>query len=166
MRHPAPPAIALALLLIATPAASQSVSRAPAAAVPDIRVTAGLVRMFLDEPALPAAGGGVRLPISAHLAVEPEVLRLAGDRFDGWNIDGNLSWTFGGEARVRPYVIGGVGAAWQHEAAIHFTHREASVSGGVGIRVRAGARSYLAVEGRLGSAAFPRLTITIGARVR
>lgn len=153
--------LALGVLSVSRTAWPQSASAAP-----DIRVTVGSLRMFLDEPAMPGFGVGIRLPVSARLAFEPELLRITGDRFDGWNVDGNASWTFAPAARARPYVITGAGLSWQREKAIRFTHREPSISAGGGLRVFVTRRAYVGAEARVGSAAFPRVTLTFAAELR
>lgn len=133
---------------------------------PDVRITVGATRTYLDEPESLTVGGGVRLPITERLAFEPEILKVASDEFDGWQVNGNVFWEFGGSARMRPYAIGGLGVMQDRQKSIDYTSREISVSGGAGARLFVSERVYLAPEARLGSHHFPRLTVTLGVLVR
>ena len=60
--------------------------------MPEVRFVAGSVKTYLDEPAQAAVGGALRIAITPRLSFEPEVLRVAGDRFVSWHILGNATY--------------------------------------------------------------------------
>lgn len=124
---------------------------------------------FPDESMLHhrIVGGSFRVFLVRGLNVAPEVLYLVGPGEDrDIVITPTVGYQFRRNARVQPYVIGGVG--W-------LIHREVfsggpywstgpSFGGGGGFKVRISDRLFVAPEMRLGWEPALRTTVTIGYR--
>jgi hypothetical protein len=133
---------------------------------PEVRVIAGIVRTYLDEPGQLAIGGGFRIALTSRLFFEPEVLRVTGDRFESWHILGNVTYSFSTNARVTPYFVAGIGVSRELDKAIDYRSSERDLNGGFGVRIALTDRVSISPEARLGLAAFPRLTVALGVALR
>ncbi len=130
--------------------------------MPEVRIVAGSVKTYLDEPAQAGIGGALRIAITSRLSLEPEVLRVTGDRFVSWHIFGNVTYALSTNPRVTPYVVAGIGVNRELDKAIDY-HSAATVwNGGVGVRFAVNDRVSFSPEIRFGLATFPRLTVGIG----
>lgn len=154
----------LAILLIATPAASQST-----AAVEAIGGYAGFVDdAFIDHAVVGASG---RLHLSPRISVGPEVVYMRGPGFDrDLFVTGNLTFDVliapAGARRgtVNPFLVAG-GGFMRHSdrfGADTFTSAEGAVTGGGGARVWLTDRVYALGEFRLGWEPHYRVTGGVG----
>jgi hypothetical protein len=133
---------------------------------PEVRLIAGGVKTYLDEPIQPTIGAGFRIPLTSRLSVEPEVLRLRGERFVNWHILGNVTFSLAKGTRVAPYFVGGIGVDRERDKAINYDSSGLMFSGGLGVRIALTDRVSLSPEGRLGLGNFPRLTVALGVALR
>ncbi|MEW5974858.1 MAG: hypothetical protein AB1898_03515 [Acidobacteriota bacterium] len=123
---------------------------------------------FLDESPLHhfVSGGAVRFNLTRRLAVEPEFLSMYRSKRDlGFYLVPNLVFNLTGRpSRVRPYLIGGVGIAWQREltGAGYYWSRGLIHSAGFGTRVFLTDRLYVAPEVRFGWEPVLRVAGSIG----
>jgi hypothetical protein len=140
----------------------------------EVRGIVGLTKTYIDEPLEFTIGGGLRIPVTPRVSIEPEVLRLMSDRYESWNILGNVAFSLAPGARVAPYVVGGIGVNRERDKAIEggpgtrpvYEFSKMTFSGGLGVRIALTDRVFLSPEGRLGSNNFPRLTVGIGVVLR
>lgn len=171
------PAIAAiaGLVWLATPAAAQT---AAAASKPDrtIDINWGYT-VFTDEDQRfehTLLGGAARLPVTARLAIGPEVAHLRGPVNDrDWIVGGKITFDLvpdtGATPRaVVPYVVGGGG--WLHHSDIVNEEPETVntgiANGGAGARISLGRYLYVAPEFRLGAETHWQFGLTIGIRDR
>jgi hypothetical protein len=131
----------------------------------DVKGSIG-VASFVDE--LPdhhlLTGGSVRFYLTRRFSIEPEVLYLYRDsRHYDMIVMPNVVYDFGG-SRVVPYVTGGVGLLRTTDSgfARPFTHNEAAVTGGGGVKLYLTDRWFVAPEARIGFEAHIRLSAGIG----
>jgi opacity protein-like surface antigen len=144
----------------------RTVEAQAASHAPEVRVIAGTVRTYLDEPGQPAIGAGFRLALASRLFFEPEVLRLAGSRFESWQFLGNVTYSLRTNARATPYFVAGIGVNSQRDKAIDYESSQKVVNGGFGVRIALTDRVSVSPEGRLGLGTFPRLTVASGVALR
>jgi hypothetical protein len=130
--------------------------------VPEVRFVAGSVKTYLDEPAQPGIGAALRIPITSRFSFEPEVLRVAGDRFVSWQILGNVTVALSTNPKVTPYVVAGIGVNRELDKAIDYRATAATWNGGFGVRFAVNDRVSVSPEVRFGLATFPRLTMALG----
>jgi hypothetical protein len=133
---------------------------------PEVRLLAGAVRTYLDEPAQPAIGAGFRLALTSRLFFEPEVLRMTGVRFESWRILGNVTCSLSTNPRAAPYVVAGIGVNSERDKAIDYHSAQKVVNAGFGVRLAVTDRVSISPEGRLGLDTFPRLTVALGVALR
>ena len=133
---------------------------------PELRVIAGTVRTYLEEPAQPAIGTGFRIALTSRLFFEPEVLRVTGNRFESWRILGNVTCSLSTNARATPYLVAGIGVNSERDKAIDYRSSQKVVNGGFGVRIALTDRVSISPEGRLGLGTFPRLTVALGVALR
>lgn len=136
----------LLVLWVGVPLAAQTTADRGA-----VRFMAGAAKLYLDEPWQSAWGGSVRLRAYKRLSVEPEFAFSPGSQYQQWTFVPNLVLDFGEPGRpVTPYVIGGVGYLHKLEKSIHYGSGGTAWNAGIGLRIRAGARAFVAPEFRLG----------------
>jgi hypothetical protein len=138
-----------------------SVSVCPAV---DLSAVAGTYKPYLDERAGWIAGGSVRIPVSRRAAIRPEV--LAGSISTYSHVLGlaSMTYDFTDPAKVAVgYAVGGVGGVRTLD---HWGYSGLAVLGGVGTRFALPGPWIGAAEFRLGSAAFPMITLSVGYRWR
>jgi len=133
---------------------------------PEVRFIAGAVKTYLDEPAQPAVGFGFRIAITPRLSLEPEVLRVSGQRFESWHILGNVRYSLSRNVGVTPYFVVGAGVNREVDTAINYHSTVAAWNAGFGVRIPVSNRVFISPEGRLGLNAFPRLTVSVGVALR
>ena len=139
------------------PVEAQAISR-----VPEMKIFAGSVKTYLDEPAQVAVGGALRMAITPRLSFEPEVLRVAGDRFASWQILGNATFALSTNPQVTPYVVAGIGIIRELDKAIDYHSAETTWNAGFGVRFAVNERVSFSTEARLGLNTFPRLAAGVG----
>ena len=83
--------VSLASLVGSLFAGVRTVEAQVASHAPEVRVIAGTVKTYLDEPAQLAIGAGFRIALTSRLLFEPDVLRVTGNRFESWFILGNVT---------------------------------------------------------------------------
>jgi hypothetical protein len=133
----------------------------------EARATAGHAA-FVDESFLHhfAAGGSVRFYVTRRLSFEPEFLYLRNtSRDQDWVVLPNVVFDLTRrDARVKPYVVGGVGMLWNRSLTGrgYYTSSEALVSGGLGAKIFLTERWFVAPEVRIGVEPFVRVTGSIG----
>ena len=140
---------------------------ASAADSPEVFGTAGLVKGYLDEPAMPAAGAGVQIPVWDRLGARAEFL-MSNHRFYSkryFLVSATYDYRDSRHAVV-PYLIGGGGYVVEREKWIPYSSGSGAIVGGMGVRFTLGSRVTLAPEIRLGDPAFPLFTVNIGFRLR
>ena len=126
-----------------------------------VRGTVGYGMLYLDEPWAFAAGGSMRLYVYKRLSVEPEFVTARGPRFKQWTFVPNVALDLADRgAKVTPYVIGGLGYFHELDKMINYTRSELAWNGGIGVRVRAGGRFFVAPEFRVGH--ITRATVSVG----
>jgi hypothetical protein len=133
---------------------------------PEVRLIAGIVKTYLDEPAQPAAGVGFRIALTPRLSFEPEVLRVTGQRFQNWHILGNVTYSLSRSVGVIPYVVFGIGLNRELDTAINYRFTQKELNGGFGVRIPLSDRVFISPEGRLGLTTLPRLTVALGVKLR
>jgi hypothetical protein len=144
------------MLAAAVPVAAQS-SEVHGA----VRGTAGYAMLYLDEPWAFAAGGSMRLYVYKRLSVEPEFMMARLPLFKQWTFVPNVALDLADRgAKVTPYVIGGLGYFHELEKMINYSHGAVAWNGGIGVRVRAGGRLFVAPEFRVGH--ISRATVSVG----
>jgi len=93
-------------------------------------------------------GASVRISVVGGLGVEPEFTYLVGPHSDRDIVFAPVvSWEFG-RGKVRPYVLGSVGALWHFEG--RYQGSEIIASGGFGLRTRVSDRWSVFGEYRMG----------------
>jgi len=127
----------------------------------EIGFLAGGVKMFLDEPIEPYAGGQALFSLGQRVMVGPDIYVIRGTRFERLNIVGRFEYSLGDAGRVTPYLVGAGGFFRELDKAIDYRHNEESFGGGLGLKIRFG-RSLIVPEAMLGINEFPRLSF--GAR--
>ena len=144
-------------LTVVTPVVAQTSDPRGAA-----RVTVGLVKKYLDEPADFAAGGAIRVNLPRRFGVEPEFLVSRGSRFNQWSFVPNVTFDLSGSrGRITPYVTGGVGYLHELDKSINYKRGDLTWNGGIGARLRLGGMLFAAPEFRLVDLA-PRISIGLG----
>lgn len=129
---------------------------------------------FLDEDAIEhsAAGGGVRVFVLPRLAIGAEVTHMRGPGRDrDWFLMANTTFDLlspRGTRRVIPYLVAS-GGVMRHSNT--FASRAFSVIGpaatlGIGARIKAGERWFIAPEGRIGWEPHWRLGVSVGLVLR
>lgn len=172
--------IALVLVIAATfsdvaPALAQS---RPAPIIEAVVGRSGFIDEVWDY--FTTIGAGARIFVTPRLAIGPEVAYLTGefDRLDASNltVTGNVTFDFfrdDGVRRVVPYLVAGggylrqktlVGGGPGSTELVPFTSGEATVSGGLGVRIALSSRVFIAPEFRLGWEPESRIAMTIGIR--
>ncbi len=151
----------LCCLLILTLAAAMPVAAQSSDVHGAVRGTAGYAMLYLDEPWAFAAGGSMRLYVYKRLSVEPEFMTARGPRFKQWTFVPNVALDLADPgAKVTPYVIGGLGYFHELDKMINYTRGELAWNGGIGVRVRAGGRLFVAPEFRVGH--ITRAAVSLG----
>ena len=126
-----------------------------------VRFVAGVAKLYIDEPWQSAWGASLRLRAYQRLSVEPEFAFSPGSQFQRWSFVPNLVLDLREpDGRATPYVIGGVGYLHKLEKSIHHGSGGTAWNGGIGLRIRAGARAFVAPEFRLGY--ISRLVVSAG----
>ncbi len=128
-----------------------------------VQGTAGLTKVFLDEPAQITGGGSLRLYLTRRFSVGPEFLYSRGSDFEQLWFVPNVAFDLSGSRkRVTPYLIGGIGYLRCRDKRIDFTTNEVTGSAGIGVRILLSSRVFLSPELRLGSHEFPRAVVSVG----
>jgi hypothetical protein len=126
-----------------------------------VRFTAGLAKIYLDEPWQFAGGGSLRFHIYDRLSVEPEFIVSSGSRFRQWTIIPNITFDLSDPSKpVAAYVIGGIGFFREFDKYINYTRNEMAWNGGIGVKIRVANRLFLAPEFRIGH--ISRISSSIG----
>jgi hypothetical protein len=123
---------------------------------------------FVDESFLhhAVAGASARFYLNRRLSFEPEFLYMRNTSRDQDRVvlpSVVLDLTRG-EARVKPYVIGGAGMLWNRSltGAGYYTSSEAIVSGGLGAKIFLTDRWFVSPEVRFGVEPLFRISGSIG----
>jgi len=139
------------LLLVLVPAIGAPLAAQTAADHGAVRFVAGAAKLYIDEPWQSAWGGSVRLRVYKRLSVEPELVFSPGSQYQQWSFVPNLVLDLREpDGRVTPYVIGGAGYLHKLAKSINYRSGGPAWNGGIGVRIRAGARAFVAPEFRLG----------------
>ena len=143
--------------------ASTFAARATELPPPEVRVTAGFSKYFLDEPIFLTAGGSLRAPVATRVAIEPELVWMGGSGYSVWALSGNVVVDLSTRCdRACPYFIAGPAWVRQSEGSIHYTSNGVTFQAGLGWRVRLDKNVLLYPEFRVGPGAFPRVTLSVG----
>jgi hypothetical protein len=140
--------------------------RAFAAEPVEILGSVGYYRAFLDEPAEFAGGVSVRVPITRRLAIRPEFIGSSYTDYLHTSIVGSA--TFDVTDPDRPmvaFVSGGGGWLRTHDKRINYSYDESVGLAGAGVRFAIGKIWTAGTEFRLGTNAFPLLTVNVGIRL-
>jgi hypothetical protein len=114
-----------------------------------VRFMAGAAKLYIDEPWQSVWGASVRLRVYKRLSLEPEFAFSPGSPYQQWTFVPNLVLDLGQPGRrVTPYVIGGVG--YVHKVEFRYESGGTAWNGGIGVRIRAGRRAFVAPEFRFG----------------
>ena len=140
--------------------------RRPGSALVGIAGYAG----FLDEATMHNAvlGAALRFHVSPRFAVEPEFLYMRESQsVQNYVVQMNVAWELGAPARVRPYLVAGVGLLHQRAefpGAVDptFSSSEFTGNGGLGVRIRLSDRFVMSPEFRLGWEPLLRATVGFG----
>lgn len=161
-------------LLWAVVVGATSVEAQPASRRPEVSGLVGYAG-FVDEGGPighTVLGGFVRCPLTARLAVGPQVVYMVGPRSDrDLFVTGAVTWDLVSPAvdrpRVVPYLVadGGFMTHFERFGIRSFSHTEGAASGGLGVRVSGREGLVVAVEFRAGWELHYRLVGAIGYRV-
>ncbi len=153
-------------VVVAAPAAAQDRPQ-------PILEAAGGYAGFIDESMINHAIVGVsaRVYVTRRIAIGPEVTYMRGPGDDrDWFLTGNATIDLRVERdrrpRVVPYVVASAGLFWNTDRVGTglYTATSGAVSGGIGARISAGNRWFVAPEVRLGFEPVLRVGVTIGVR--
>ena len=153
-------------LLFAAPAAAQD-RPSP------ILEAAGGYAGFIDESMInhAIAGASARAYVTRRIAIGPEVTFMRGPGVDrDWFLTGNATIDLRTDRdrrpRVVPYIVASAGVFWNTNAVGTglYTARSGAVAGGIGARINAGNRWFIAPEVRIGFEPVLRLGVAIGIR--
>jgi hypothetical protein len=156
------------LILLFTTFATPTLAQEPTR-VNELRLTTGFTA-WLDEVMDYSASTGVayRRYLTPQVGIETEFLYMKGaGSIRDFTLIPHITYDFRPDRRVRPYLIAGVG--WKHHrekfpGALFpdFQHNEATVSGGIGVKVFATRRVFFAPEVRMGFEPIFRVTGSFG----
>jgi len=133
----------------------------------EVRGSVGMVAFADDGAVLHGLyGGSARLYLNNRLSFEPEFQYLynsSADKDVVFLLNGAFDFR-GRNARIVPYVTGGVG--WVHGIRPRFSENETMVSVGVGMKAFLTNRLYISPDFRLGGPIFARVSVAVGWVVR
>jgi len=162
--------------LIASAFALGLVHTAPAGAQdrpPPIFEAGGGYAGFIDESMINHAivGAGARVYVTRRIAIGPEVTFMRGPDVDrDWVLTGNATIDLLAERdrrpRAVPYVVASAGLLVNTDRVGTglYTARGRTLTGGLGVRIKAGDRVFIAPEFRIGFEPTIRVGATIGWR--
>jgi len=105
----------------------------------ELRVTAGVAKVFFDEPATTVLGASVRMPITERLSFAPEVLHSRVFDFELWTVVPNLVYALTDPHRTRSFFVqSGVGWGRSVDHSIDYATQGLVFTAGLGLRVRLG----------------------------
>ena len=139
---------------------------ASAAERPTLLPAVGYLKPYLDETGAAAIGAALQVPITSRLAVRPEYVqsrqRFYGQRFF---VASALWYLAPRESRVAWYLVGGPCVFRREERLIGYHSYQEGLMFGRGLHWRLGKGWIGGPEFRVGSAAIPMLTFSIGRRL-
>ena len=137
----------------------------------ELRGTIGY-SIFPDDSLLHhfVAGGSTRIYVTRRFSVEPELLYMYRSKADQDLIfTPNVAFDFAGSnARIKPYMIGGVGLL-RHRSITGrgpFSSNGWTAGGGVGVKIFITDKLFVSPEARLGWEPFFRVTAGIGYKLK
>ena len=146
-----------ALRILALAAAASSFALAI-----DFSAVVGANKPYLDERAGFIRGGSVRFALTDRFAVRPEILYSSIPYYN--HLFGLASFTYDFASpgpRAVGYVVGSIGAVRSRED-YYFRNSNLGWLGGVGVRFRLPAQCTGSAEFRIGPAAIPMTTFSVG----
>ena len=128
----------------------------------DVTAVLGVNKPYLDERAGFAAGAAIRIPVTERLSVRPELLWSSIPNYVHVFALGSVIYDFSDPSKPAVgYVIGSAGASHLRERSF-FRNTEFAWQGGAGVRFNLPGSWVSSAELRIGPAAIPLTTFSIG----
>jgi len=161
--------VAVLTVTAARPALAQSAGR------PVIVEGGGGYTGFIDDATVDHGmfGGGVRWLVTPRLAIGPELVYMIGpgsdrDLFVTGNATFDLRSSGSAPPAVTPYLV--FGGGWMHSridvGTGRYTYNEGAATAGIGLRITAGDRWFIAPEYRVGWEPHYRIGVQVGVRLK
>ena len=113
-------------------------------------------------------GTNVRLYVTPKISIGPELTYVQGDGHTHTMLTGNVTWDVRRpQARVVPFLVGGVGAFQTRERFVReiYTSYDPSFTAGGGVRTTIGSRVTAGAEARIGWELHLRVNAFVGVRL-